>query len=331
MPLVIFVSKKEDNPATRYRVQPLLRELQRQGVKTRRFNSDGGLRLRLSLLLKAPFSDVIIIQRKLFDRVFLNLLSILCKKIIFDFDDAIFSKSDGSRAPRRMQRFKKTIGCCWQVWAGNQYLLDIAQSQTQEHRGKNLYMRYAPTVIEVDKYYRRKKELPFKMLWIGSQSTSKYLYQNIEMLEALGRRFHNLKLIVVSDFTFELENLTVECHSWSETVELEQAANAHLGIAPMSDDDWSRGKCALKLLQYMAAGLPVVTSNTGANTEVVINGKTGFVADTLEEWLEAVDVLQRQPNTAREMGDAGLKRVQKQFNSNTWVSQQIKWLSIEEP
>ena len=113
MPLVIFISKKKDDPTTRYRIQPLLSALQRQGVKTKRLNSGGGLKLTLSLLLHAPFSDVIIIQRKLFDQVFLNLLSTLCKKIIFDFDDAIFSKSDGSQAPRRVQRFKKTIGCCW--------------------------------------------------------------------------------------------------------------------------------------------------------------------------------------------------------------------------
>jgi glycosyltransferase involved in cell wall biosynthesis len=281
-------------------------------------------------LLKAPFSDAIIIQRKLFGQVFLHLLSILCKKIIFDFDDAIFSKSDGSQAPRRMQRFKKTIGCCWQVWAGNQYLLNIAQQQVSEHRGKNTYIKYVPTVIKIDRCYRRGKEPPFRMLWIGSQSTSKYFYQNTVILEALGEKFHNLKLIVVSDFKFDLENLAVECHAWSESVELEQAANAHVGIAPMSDDDWSRGKCALKLLQHMAAGLPVISSNTGANAEVVINGETGFVADTINEWLEAIDVLQRQPKAARKMGVAGLKHVQEQFNSETWVAQQLKWLSIKE-
>jgi len=206
----------------------------------------------------------------------------------------------------------------------------MAHQQIEEHRGEQPYMRYAPTVIEIDKYYRREKETPFRMLWIGSKSTSKYLHQNTKMLESLGEKFHNLKLIIVSHFTFKLENLAVECHAWSESVELEQAANAHVGIAPMSDDDWSRGKCALKLLKYMAAGLPVVSSNTGANAEVVINGETGFVADTIDEWLEAIDLLQRQPKTAGRMGVAGLKHVQEKFNSETWVAQQLKWFSIED-
>jgi glycosyltransferase involved in cell wall biosynthesis len=329
-PQVIFVSKSEDNPTTRYRIQPLRRALEKRHIRTLRLNSDGGLQLRFQLLIAAPSADIIIIQRKLFDKFFLTLLSMFCDKIIFDFDDAIFTKSDGRAAPRRMHRFNQTVNLAWQVWAGNHYLANVATQQLSHDKGRASAIpsiKYVPTVIETGKYYQRPKSACFSMLWIGSQSTSKYLYENSDMLEALGKRFNNLKLIIVGDFTFELSHLNVECHRWSEQVELEQAANAHIGIAPMSDDDWSRGKCALKVLQYMAAGLPVVSSNTGANADVVVQGQTGFVADTVEDWLAAIEDLQGDPDKALRMGAAGLKRIQAEFNSDLWVQQQLNWLS----
>ena len=329
-PQVIFVSKNEDNPTTRYRIQPLLRALTKNNVRIQRLDSDGGLKLRIRLLIAARSADVIIIQRKLFDSLFLNLLSKFCDKIIFDFDDAIFTKSNGHAAPSRMQRFSRTVNIAWQVWAGNQYLRNVATQQLSQNKADAkaiASIKYVPTAIETEKYYQQPKQSTFSMIWIGSQSTSKYLYENTDMLEALGKRFDNLKLIIVSDFTFELTHLKVECHAWSEQAELEQAAKADVGIAPMSDDDWSRGKCALKVLQYMAAGLPVVSSNTGANASVVVHGQTGFVADKIEDWLTAIAVLQSDPNAAIEMGAAGLKRIRHEFNSNLWVEQQRNWLS----
>ena len=226
-PQVVFVSKNADNPTTRYRIQPLLLALEKRHVRTQRLNSDGGLRLRLQLLIAAPSADVIIIQRKLFDKSFLTLLSMFCDKIIFDFDDAIFAKSDGRTAPRRMHRFRQTVKLAWQVWSGNHYLANVATQQLSHDKDRTSAIpsiKYVPTVIETEKYYQRPKSACFSMIWIGSQSTSKYLYQNTDMLETLGKTFRDLKLIIVSDFTFELTHLNVECHPWSEQVELEQLA-----------------------------------------------------------------------------------------------------------
>ncbi len=324
MSLVIFVSKSEQNPTTRYRIQPLVVALNNRNVKTLRLDSDGGILLRIKLLVRAPFADVIIIQRKLFDRFFLGLLSSLCKKIIFDFDDAIFTKSSGKKSAQRMDRFRHTIDIAWQAWAGNKYLAKVASERKRNPEA----IRYVPTVIDLEKYYQLEKTNTFTLIWIGSQSTAKYLYDQQDVLEAIGKQCTNIKLVIVSDFRFQLNHLTVECLAWSEAVELEQVAKANVGIAPMSDDDWSRGKCALKVLQYMAAGLPVISSNVGANADVVEHEVTGYLADTAGEWVDAIHALQKNPDKAKEMGNLGQQRIQTEFNSTTWVEKQLDWLDL---
>ena len=105
----------------------------------------------------------------------------------------------------------------------------------------------------------------------------------------------NLRLKVIADFELHSEVLPIDNVPWSLATEAVELARSTIGIAPMTDDPWTRGKCGLKVLQYMASGLPVITSPYGVNRELVVEGETGFHAATTRQWLDAIRHLPATP------------------------------------
>ena len=105
--------------------------------------------------------------------------------------------------------------------------------------------------------------------------------------------------------------------AWTLESEASQLSSAHIGIAPMSDNPWTRGKCALKVIQYMAAGLPVISSNAGANREVVVQGETGLLADSADDWLRAIELLSGNESERNRLGSGGRQRMLQHYSSQT--------------
>jgi glycosyltransferase involved in cell wall biosynthesis len=151
-------------------------------------------------------------------------------------------------------------------------------------------------------------------VWIGSSSTLQGLQAIKPILEDLGRQFPRLQLKLICDRFFELEHLAVLPCRWSEARETEELAAADIGISWIPDDAWSRGKCGLKILQYMAAGLPVIANPVGVQNEMVRHGETGFLAATSAEWNAAVARLVHDPELRRQMGVAGRQRVERHYS-----------------
>lgn len=213
-------------------------------------------------------ADLIFIQRKLFSPWLVQQLLKRCDKLVYDFDDAIFSKSNGDPSQRRMHRFQKMVEAATLVLAGNAYLAERCVRADRE-----VDALVVPTPVDEQKYQINvDKETGCILVWIGSSSTRKYLEHHRETFEAIGRKFPKLVLRIIADFEFHLDNMTVENIQWSAESEARYIASAHVGIAPMVDNQYTRSKCALKIIQYMAAGLPVISSKVGANQEVVVNG-----------------------------------------------------------
>ena len=122
--------------------------------------------------------------------------------------------------------------------------------------------------------------------------------------------------------------MAVECVDWNESLESQELASAHIGIAPMLDDPWARGKCALKVIQYMAAGLPVVSSDVGANSDVVIDGKTCFLVNSPDSWCDAVEKLVASEELRTSMGAAGRRKVEENHGEELVATRAIHLLDI---
>jgi glycosyltransferase involved in cell wall biosynthesis len=153
-----------------------------------------------------------------------------------------------------------------------------------------------------------------RLAWVGSSSTLRGLEQARDVLEALGARLPGLTLRVICDRIPHFRNLRVEPCPWSRRTEAADLRGADIGLSWLPDDLWSRGKCGLKVLQYMAAGLPVVANPVGVQAELVRPGETGFLAETAGELARAVARLAEDPGLRRRMGERGREAVRARFS-----------------
>jgi glycosyltransferase involved in cell wall biosynthesis len=310
---VLFVSKNRAGPTARYRVLPLIRRLQSEGAETAHIDETSGL-AKLSLLRRANDFDLVFVQRRLLPGW---LLAAIRKPMVFDFDDAIFCRSNGEISRRRLRRFRRMVARADLVLAGNRYLAGRCEG------GDAVVV---PTAIDPDRYLAGPRaHADLVLAWVGSRSTGRYLQGHRGTLEQLGDAFPGICLKVVADFEFSLSNIRVDNIPWSNAAEVTALAEADIGIAPLPDNQWTRGKCAFKLLQYMAASLPVVASPVGANGEVIVDGETGILADSPDEWCEAVGRLGDR-SLREQMGAAGRRRVQANYAESVMVERVLDTL-----
>jgi glycosyltransferase involved in cell wall biosynthesis len=192
---------------------------------------------------------------------------------------------------------------CDHVLAGNQFLADKA-------KGFNQAVTIVPTCIDISRYAAdfSKPADSIDLVWIGSSSTRKYLVEALPALRRAAALVPGLRLKIIADFDLPDAGLPVLAVPWDAATEARELGSAHIGIAPMVENDWTRGKCALKVLQYMAAGLPVVSSAAGANAEIVLDGETGFLAGDDAAWAERIGMLAGSPEMRDRMGMAGRRR-----------------------
>jgi glycosyltransferase involved in cell wall biosynthesis len=148
---------------------------------------------------------------------------------------------------------------------------------------------------------------------VGSASTLQGIKAISPILERLGRLWPGLSLKLVCDQFLQLGHLRILPVPWTKLGEAAEIARADIGISWMPDDDWSRGKCGLKVLQYMAAGLPVVANPVGIHRELVRHGENGFLVETPKEWQEAIGRLAHDPTLRLGMGRAGRQRVEAEY------------------
>jgi glycosyltransferase involved in cell wall biosynthesis len=306
---ILFISKSDTSPSTRYRAFAYFDRLRADGWNPAHLSAHRSLRSRLEILRSAKAADVVVLLRKTFGPFYIKLLRRHSRYLILDFDDAVFCKSDGSASKTRMLRFKRTVSLCDRIWAGNLFLSSAAETY-------NARVSVLPTAIDPSKYEKTldKPQKSFVIVWIGSKSTSKYLKAELPRLEKLAERLKSIELKIVADFSLESDRLAISAVSWSETTEAEALLSAHIGIAPMPDNDWTRGKCGLKVLQYLAAGLPVISSPSGVNAEIIEHNAMGFLPRNDDEWFESVKKLMEDPKLIQKLGKAGQKKVRDEYS-----------------
>lgn len=280
---------------------------------------------RAKLYRSLRTADVVVLQRKLLSSFELTLLRRWSRRLVFDFDDAVWLRDSyagrGHASLKRGRRFRATVAAADLILAGNDYLAEAASG----HAG-GASVVVLPTCVDPAAYPVARHDRPaggVRLAWVGSASTLRGLDRFRAALEAVGREVPGARLKLICDTFLSFEHLAVDAVPWSEATEAAELADADVGIGWVPDDPWSRGKCGLKVLQYQAAGLPVVANPVGVQADFVRDGETGFRADTVESFVAAVRRLADDPALRSRLGSAGRRQVEERYSvaagARVWV------------
>jgi glycosyltransferase involved in cell wall biosynthesis len=347
--VLFFCAHPEADAGNRYRIRQYLPYLEKAAFQctvwpfssARLFQSLGQPGHRISKvvhtlgcaarrLIQIPVAgrfDLVVIHREVFPffmPLFESLVLHRNPRVLFSFDDAIYTNhEDLSRLPHPLlYRLKyggsieKVLRGCVHVIAGNRILAEYASRY-------NSNVSIFPTVVDCNRYKFRLPDAhlqgPVTIGWMGSRSTAPYLAAVAAALRRVaeanpGRvRFRffgfpdcKLDLADFASLPFRLET------------ELEDLRSIDVGIMPMPDTEWTRGKCAFKAIQYMAAGIPGVSSPVGITPEVVMHNVNGFLASSLDEWFQALHRLVNEPELRRQIALAGRKTVEESYSVQVW-------------
>ncbi|MGY2133401.1 glycosyltransferase [Hymenobacter sp. HD11105] len=274
----------------------------------------GGFFRRLWLLLSVSSYDFVFIHREaspIGPPIFEWLIAkVMRKKLIYDFDDAIWipNTSEANKIVAGVKWHHKVGNICrwaFKVSCGNAYLCEYA-SQFNKRAVVN------PTTIDTLHLHNqvRDQRTAGRLIigWTGTHSTLKYLNQVVPVLAELETRY-DFEFRVISNQPPQLPLRSLYFQPWNKATEIPDLASLHVGLMPLEDDPWAKGKCAFKALQYMALGIPAVVSPVGMNTEVVQQGRNGYVCATQKEWREALETLLENAELRIGLGEAARNTV----------------------
>lgn len=318
---VLALAEAPNHVCYRYRIEAFATALAARGCTLESLPLLPGTFQRHGQLRAAADADVVILQRKLLPLWQVRVLRSFAKFLVYDFDDALFHRDSYSRkGPMswgRLARFWATIYAADAVIAGNDYLRQQASTYIRPER-----VHVVPTCVDLKLYpvaHHHRRGANVKLVWIGQDSTLLCLNHAQPQLLAAGDRLPGLELRVICNRFPKLQGIHVAPRQWSMAGETFELADADIGISWLPDDPWSLGKCGLKVLQYMAAGLPVIANPVGMNRIMVQHGETGFLASTPQEWAAAVYQLSNDLALRRRMGAAGRDLVRRCYSVDRWA------------
>ena len=353
MPRILFIAahRPDRSPSQRYRYEQFVPYWERKGftfdyawlldeADDGPFYAKGNILSKARIFLKswwrrrkhvglARQADLVLLQREAFmtgSTRFEKALAHTGVPVIYDFDDAIWllDVSEGNRHLRWLKDPGKTdriLGLADHVIAGNEFLAEYA-------RRFNPAVEVIPTVVDTHRYtYDRKigGDGPVVIGWTGSHTSMTHLKRALPMLHEIQKRFGDaVEIRVISDRDLVEPGLKVTNVPWRSATEAEDLQTIDIGIMPLPDNDWSRGKCGFKGLQYMALGKAVVLQNVGVNPTIVQHEENGLLASTHEEWVEALGRLIADPELRHRLGAKARRTVEEKWSVDAWKDRYVE-------
>ncbi len=243
-------------------------------------------------LLRIPGYDYVFIHREaspigppVFEWI---IAKILRKKIIYDYDDAIWlsNTSAHNKIAAGLKWHGKVASICrwaWRISCGNDYLADYA-------RQYNTRVVVNPTTIDTEHLHNQVKDQHTERIvigWTGTHSTAQYLDHIIPILERL-EQDHEFTFMVISNRELKTNLRSLRYKHWNKDTEIADLLEFNIGLMPLTDDQWARGKCGFKALQYMSLGVPALVSPVGVNTQIVDDHVNGMICATDQDWERAI-------------------------------------------
>ncbi|MET1253597.1 glycosyltransferase [Aliikangiella maris] len=323
---ILALTLGENTPSSRFRVRKLTPELTRFNINVDELyakygsyppagsiNRLGWLPLALKdaylRVRKSKDYDLCLVQKPLLSTL-ITFEPFIRKPFIFDVDDAVHLGKRGGLINKIAQKSAHVI-------CGNQFLA--------EHYSKFAEVTILPTAVDTGYFYPQKtKDDRLTIGWSGSSSGFKYLY-NIEaqLLEVLNRHSEAcIKIVSNEPPKFKLIDPTrIIFEKWTSDTEVQAIQDFSVGLMPLDDNQWERGKCSYKMLTYMSVGVPVVVSDVGMNISVMSHGESGYLASTPSDWIEAISELLNSQSLREKMGGIGRKVVCEHYSNNVIVPQ----------
>lgn len=308
-----------DSPSFRHRLAPVADELEARGWTCVRTQLSGGNYFRRFWDRRDDLATADLMVLAKINLAFgeERLLRRLTPRLSLDFDDAVYLRQRKKLgAPPeisciRLARFNRTARTCDLVTVGNRRLASVAL------RSAPAQVEIVPTSVEVPPALPDRRRDGRTLVWIGLDRNLVYLQLIRPALQRLVASHPDLRLRIVCDTWPDWPEMPIERVPWSEAGEFEALATADIGLMPLTDDAWTRGKCSFKLLQYMAAGLPTVASPVGTNPDVVLHETTGSLAASEEDWYQALHRLLCSRDLRQRMGAAGFAHARANYERSS--------------
>ena len=319
MRILVITNHLEIDPAYRLRIGALLVPLRRRGVELTVRVRPKGLLGRWRLVRSAREFDGVLLHRKMLDRWECRVLQRSGRPVIYDVDDAVMylqNRLSKWTQWRLTRRFHATARLAGHVAAGNEHLAGLFEA-------RGCRTSIVPTVVDPGDYEVKQHAPPplagvgpggLRLVWTGTSVNLPYVCQIMPALEAAREEVPGLRLLIICDRALDMGSehgtpLPIDFIPWSVAGEGVALVQGDIGIAPTPCDKFTLGKCGFKIIQYMAAGLPVVASPVGANARLVAEGQTGFLANDLAGWTRAIVALAQEGQLRARMGAAGRQRI----------------------
>jgi glycosyltransferase involved in cell wall biosynthesis len=260
---------------------------------------------RLTQLPRIFFADIIVIEREFLPRlppIFEALIRCFTRGYILELDDAMYL------APGRKWFYPWTMRMARRVIVGNQVLADHVRAYNND-------VTVIPTSVDLDRYPQKNSyalHCPARVGWVGLVSNYPHLYAIAPALKSIHEKL-DATIVVVSARPPVL-NFPIEFIRWDEESEPKKIADFDIGLMPLLDTPFARGKCGLKLLQYMAAGVPVMASPVGVNAAIIKHGENGMLTTSVAAWSEHLDDLLHDVHLRERLGRAGRLTVEQRFS-----------------
>ncbi len=308
MKKIYFLIQEWSHPASRYRVLQYIPHLKESRIEAKVALFPDSFCAWMKLFSELKDYHIVFVQKKRLWRWQLWYLARKHIRIVYDFDDAVMFKSPvdgGGRSFKRQRTFSRMVRYSDQIIAGNDYL----KSQALPYN-KNIVV--IPTTIDMSRYtvkdYGKSKE-NITLGWIGSKSSLPFLKELAPAFDQLASKYNSLELKIICNDFFECNKMPVVKKMWKLEDENSDLHDIDIGLAPLPNHEWTKGKCATKLLQYLAKGIPVVCSPVGIHNEIVKDGVNGLFATSNQEWIDKIKLLIVDKALRERIGLEGRKTV----------------------
>jgi glycosyltransferase involved in cell wall biosynthesis len=273
----------------------------------------------IDLLMRCFFYDIIFIQKVLLPEWYLRALRLIKgkRKMVFDFDDAVYTvhqsidnSADSNVRNKIRDRFEHIVAASDLVILENDYTRRYA-----ERHNTGILIITGP--IDTERYFpskRKNNDNSVVVGWVGTPSNTIYIEPIFPVFKRLTEKYPNVCFKFIGASPIDIAGVAIKQVDWTLETEVQELQEFDIGIMPLPDDEWSRGKGGYKLLQYMALGIPSVASPVGINAEMIEEDINGFLADTEDEWFEKLSLLIDNHEKRETMGLNAREIVEKRYS-----------------